>query len=469
VLTRDLGMVPGNRVLLRAANNPMMVAAYFAVIKAGGVVVATMPLLRAKELSYPLAKAKIALALCDARLADEMEKAKAQSGELRRVVYWGGMEPGSLEMLMAKPGYDTFAACDTASDDVCLIAFTSGTTGEPKGTMHFHRDMLAICDSYAKHVLRAEPADRFTGSPPLAFTFGLGGLVLFPLRIGASTVLLEKAGPDELLDAIARYKITIPFTAPTAYRAMLGKLKNFDISSLRKCVSAGETLPKATFDAWHAATGIKILDGIGATEMLHIFIGSPEHEVRAGSTGKPVPGYEARILDDEGHDAKPGIVGRLAVRGPTGCRYLADDRQKKYVQNGWNVTGDTYLMDADGYFWYQARSDDMIISAGYNIAGPEVESALLTHAAVAECGVVGCPDEERGQIVKAYVVLRAGIVGDATITRALQDHVKASVAPYKYPRAIEFVTELPKTQTGKLQRFELRKRAAERASRKLAS
>ena len=386
------------------------------------------------------------------------------------MVYWGGAGADALETLMNKTGYDKFTACDTAADDVCLIAFTSGTTGEPKGTMHFHRDMLAICDSYAKHVLRAEPADRFTGSPPLAFTFGLGGLVLFPLRIGASTVLLEKAGPDELLDAIARYKITIPFTAPTAYRAMLGKLKDHDVSSLRKCVSAGETLPKATFEAWHAATGIKILDGIGATEMLHIFIGSPEHEVRAGSTGKPVPGYEARILDDEGNDAKRGTVGRLAVRGPTGCRYLADDRQKKYVQGGWNVTGDTYLMDADGYFWYQARSDDMIISAGYNIAGPEVESALLTHAAVAECGVVGCPDEERGQIVKAYVVLRAGMTEDVAMTKALQDHVKAVVAPYKYPRAIEFVTELPKTQTGKLQRFELRRRAAEGASRnKLAS
>jgi 2-aminobenzoate-CoA ligase len=466
VLTRDLGLVPGNRVLLRGPNNPMMVAAYFAVIKAGGVVVATMPPLRSKELAYPLAKAKIALALCDSRLADEMEKAKAQSADLKQIVYWGN---AGLEPLMAKPGYENFTACDTASDDVCLIAFTSGTTGEPKGTMHFHRDMLAICDSYAKHVVRAEPSDRFTGSPPLAFTFGLGGLVLFPLRIGASTVLLEQAGPDQLLDAIQKYKITIPFTAPTAYRAMLGKLKDFDISSLRKCVSAGETLPKATFEAWHKATGIKILDGIGATEMLHIFIGSPEQEVRAGSTGKPVPGYEARILDDDGNVAKPGTVGRLAVRGPTGCRYLADPRQAKYVQNGWNVTGDTYLMDEDGYFWYQARSDDMIISAGYNIAGPEVEAALLTHASVAECGVVGCPDEERGQIVKAYVVLRAGVAGDAAMIKTLQDHVKATVAPYKYPRAVEFVTELPKTQTGKLQRFELRKMAASSASHKLAS
>jgi 2-aminobenzoate-CoA ligase len=468
VLTRDLGLVPGGRVLLRAPNNPMMVAAYFAVIKAGGVVVATMPLLRAKELSYPITKARIGLALCDARLADEMEKAKARCADLKRIVYWG-TESGELQGLMDKPGYENFSACDTAADDVCLIAFTSGTTGEPKGTMHFHRDMLAICDSYAKHVLRAEPTDRFTGSPPLAFTFGLGGLVLFPLRIGASTVLLEKAGPDDLLDAIAKYKITIPFTAPTAYRAMLGKLKDFDISSLRKCVSAGETLPKGTFDAWKAATGITILDGIGATEMLHIFIGSPEDKVRAGSTGKPVPGYEARILDDDGNVAKPGTVGRLAVRGPTGCRYLADERQKKYVQDGWNVTGDTYLMDSDGYFWYQARSDDMIISAGYNIAGPEVEAALLTHAAVAECGVVGCPDEERGQIVKAYVVLRAGMTGDAAMIKTLQDHVKATVAPYKYPRAIEFVTELPKTQTGKLQRFELRRMAAAGASQKLAS
>jgi 2-aminobenzoate-CoA ligase len=469
VLTRDLGLVPGNRVLLRAPNNPMMVAAYFAVIKAGGVVVATMPLLRAKELSYPLAKAKIAFALCDARLSDEMEKAKAQSSDLRSVVYWGGGEPNSLEALMQKPGYENFIACDTATDDVCLIAFTSGTTGEPKGTMHFHRDLLAICDSYGRYVLRAEPSDRFTGSPPLAFTFGLGGLVLFPLRIGASTVLLEKAGPDELLDAIGKYKITTAFTAPTAYRAMLGKVKDFDISSLRKCVSAGETLPKATFEAWREATGIKILDGIGATEMLHIFIGSPENEVRAGSTGKPVPGYDACILDDNDNVAKPGTVGRLAVRGPTGCRYLADERQRKYVHNGWNVTGDTYVMDADGYFWYQARSDDMIISAGYNIAGPEVEAALLTHAAVAECGVVGAPDEDRGQIVKAYVVLRPGHNGDAVLTKALQDYVKAAIAPYKYPRAIEYLSDLPKTQTGKLQRFELRKRAAASAGRKLAS
>jgi 2-aminobenzoate-CoA ligase len=469
VLTRDLGLVPGNRVLLRGPNSPMMVAAYFAVIKAGGVVVATMPLLRAKELCYPLAKARIALALCDARLSDEMEKAKAQSPELKRIVYWGGGGADALDTLMQKPGYERFAACDTATDDVCLIAFTSGTTGEPKGTVHFHRDMLATCDSYGRHVLRAEPSDRFTGSPPLAFTFGLGGLVLFPLRIGASTVLLEKAAPDDLLAAIARHKISVCFTAPTAYRAMLGKLSGHDISSLRKCVSAGETLPKATFEAWQAATGIKILDGIGATEMLHIFIGSPEEEVRAGSTGKPVPGYQACILDQAGRVAKPGTVGRLAVRGPTGCRYLADDRQMKYVQNGWNVTGDTYLMDADGYFWYQARSDDMIISAGYNIAGPEVEAALLTHEAVAECGVVGAPDEDRGQIVKAYVVLRAGMAGDATLTKLLQDHVKAVVAPYKYPRAVEYVAELPKTQTGKLQRFELRRRAAEGAARKLAS
>jgi 2-aminobenzoate-CoA ligase len=461
-LTRDLGLVPGNRVLIRSANTPMHVAAVFAVIKAGGVVISTMPMLRAKELSYPLAKAKVALALCDARLADEMEKAVASAPHPVRTVLWG--EGQELDALMAKPGYERFEAVDTASDDVCLIGFTSGTTGEPKGTMHFHRDMLAICDGYARNVLRALPTDRFIGSPPLAFTFGLGGLVLFPLRIGASAVLLEAAPPDKLLPAIAEHRATVCFTAPTAYRAMLAKLAEHDISSLRKCVSAGEALPLPVFEAWLAATGLKLMDGIGATEMLHIFIGSPEEEIRPGSTGRPVPGYEAAVLDDDGKPVADGVVGRLAVRGPTGCRYLADERQKKYVRNGWNITGDSYLRDADGYYWYQARSDDMIVSAGYNIAGPEVESCLLAHPAVAECGVVGQPDADRGMIVKAYVVLKPGQGGDAGLAKALQDYVKAEIAPYKYPRAVAFVSALPRTNTGKLQRFELRRMAAEEAA-----
>ncbi|TMJ29189.1 MAG: benzoate-CoA ligase family protein [Alphaproteobacteria bacterium] len=468
VLTRELGIVPGNRVLLRGPNSPMMVAAYLAVIKAGAVAVATMPLLRAKEIAYPLRKAKVALALCDARLADEMEKAQAFAPDLARIVYWGA-STDELNQLMAKRGYETFAACETANDDVCLIAFTSGTTGEPKGTMHFHRDILATCDSYGRHVLRAQASDRFIGSPPLAFTFGLGGLVLFPLRVGASTVLLERAAPDDLLAGIGQFGGSVVFTAPTAYRAMLGKLGQHDISTLRKCVSAGEALPKATFDAWLEATGIKIMDGIGATEMLHIFIGSPEAQVRPGTTGKPVPGYEARVVDENGAPVPPNTLGRLAVRGPTGCRYLADKRQLQYVQNGWNMTGDTYLQDADGYFRYQARSDDMIVSAGYNIAGPEVEAALLAHPAVAECGVVGAPHEERGQIVKAYIVLRPGFAGDQSLTKVLQEHVKAAIAPYKYPRAIDYVTALPRTQTGKLQRFELRRMASEAPSHKLAS
>jgi 2-aminobenzoate-CoA ligase len=460
VLVGQLGFVPGNRVLLRSANNPMMVALYLAVLKAGGVVVATMPLLRAREIAYPIAKARIAFAFCDHRLAEEMERARALAPELRRVVYWGSGAPDALEALLAEASSE-FAAVDTAADDVCLIGFTSGTTGEPKGTMHFHRDMLAVCDSYARNVLRAEASDRFIGSPPLAFTFGLGGIVLFPLRIGASTVLLERAGPDDLLAAIARHRATVCFTAPTAYRAMLAKLKDHDVACLRKCVSAGEPLPKATFEAWLSATGIKLMDGIGATEMLHIFIAAREDEIRPGATGKPVPGYEARIIDDEGRDLPPGSVGRLAVRGPTGCRYLADERQRKYVRNGWNVTGDTYLMDEGGYFWYQARSDDMIVSSGYNIAGPEVEAALLAHPAVAECGVVGAPDEERGMIVKAYVVLHPGQDASGELVKTLQDHVKNEIAPYKYPRAIEFVTSLPRTQTGKLQRFELRRIAAQ--------
>jgi 2-aminobenzoate-CoA ligase len=454
VLVGQLGLVTGGRVLLRSANNPMMVATYLAVLKAGGIVVATMPLLRAKELAYPIQKAKVALALCDGKLSDEMEKAKAAAPELKCIVYWGLNEPGSLEQLMADASPE-FAAVDTASDDICLIAFTSGTTGDPKGTMHFHRDMLAVCDGYARNVLQASSQDRFIGSAPLAFTFGFGG-VLFPMHIGASFVVLEKAGPDDLPPAIEHYKATVCFTAPTSYRAMAGKIGKHDISSLRKCVSAGETLPKGTFDAWLKATGIKLMDGIGATEMLHIFISAIEDDIRPGATGKPVPGYEAKIIDDDGHDVPAGTMGRLAVRGPTGCRYLADERQRKYVQNGWNVTGDTYVMDEDGYFWYQSRSDDMIVSAGYNIAGPDVEAALLTHPAVAECGVVAAPDEARGMIVKAYVVLTSGVSGDAALTTDLQDHVKREIAPYKYPRAIEFVASLPKTETGKLKRFSLR-------------
>jgi len=468
-LTRDLGVVPGNRVLLRGPNSPMMVAAYFAVIKAGGVVVATMPLLRAKEIAFPITKAEIRLALCAVRLADEMEKTRPLAPVLQRVVYWGSGTTDSLETLMAKPGYERFEACDTASDDVCLIAFTSGTTGVPKGTMHFHRDMLAICDTFGKYVLRANRDDRFIGSPPIAFTFGLGGLVLFPLRVGAAAILLEKASPDDLLPAFAKLRATVCFTAPTAYRYMLGKLSNYDLSSLRKCVSAGETLPAATFEAWRAATGIRIIDGLGSTEMLHVFVGSREEEMRAGATGKPVPGYEARVVDENGREVPSGTPGRLAVRGPTGCRYLGDKRQLEYVQQGWNITGDTYIEDAEGYFRYQARSDDMIISAGYNIAGPEVETVLLAHPAVAECGVVGQPDDERGQIVKAYVILRQGFAADLAMTHALQEHVKATVAPFKYPRAIEYVTSLPRTETGKLQRFELRRRAVENVASKLAS
>lgn len=456
VLTRDLGLVPGNRVLLRAPNTPMMVAAYLAVLKAGGVAVATMPMLRAGELTYPIRKARIALALCDHRLSADLVAAQAQAPMLARIVTWGGGGPDSLESLMAQDGYEAFSPADTSRDDVCLIGFTSGTTGEPKGTMHFHQDLLAICDCYGARVLKASPEDRFIGSPPVAFTFGLGGLVLFPMRIGAAMILPERAGPADLIDAIERHEASVVFTAPTAYRAMLDRLDGREISSLRICVSAGEALPKATFDAWQARTGLPLMDGIGATEMLHIFIGAPREAIRPGSTGLPVPGYEAKIIDEAGEEVPDGTPGRLAVRGPTGCRYLADARQAKYVVAGWNVTGDTYLRDAEGYFWYQARSDDMIVSAGYNIAGPEVEACLLMHESVAECGVVAAPCPERGQIAKAYVVLRDGVIGDAALAKALQDHVKAAIAPYKYPRAIAFVQTLPKTPTGKLQRFALR-------------
>ncbi|MBB5693385.1 benzoate-CoA ligase family protein [Muricoccus pecuniae] len=455
VLTRELGMVPGNRVMLRSANNAWMTATYLAVLKAGGVVVATMPLLRAKELGQMLEKARVSHALCDAKLREEMDKAAAASGHLRHLAFWGD---GDLESRCAAQPAE-FTACDTAADDVCLIGFTSGTTGLPKGTMHFHRDMLAICDGYSRHVLRPGPDDRFIGSAPLAFTFGLGGLVLFPFRVGATGILLEKAGPDELLSAIEKYRATITFTAPTAYRVMAGKAEGFDLSSLRKCVSAGETLPRAIFDAWERATGIRLMDGIGGTEMLHIFIAAPEDSLRPGCTGLPVPGYQARVVNADGREVPRGTPGWLAVRGPIGCRYLDDPRQADYVRGGWNITGDVYIQDEDGYFRYQGRGDDMIVAAGYNIAGPEVEGALLTHPAVRECGVVGAPDGKGGMLVKAYVALRPGHEPGEALAKALQEHVKAEIAPYKYPRVIEFLEALPRTESGKLQRFALRRMA----------
>jgi 2-aminobenzoate-CoA ligase len=461
VLTEDFKLETGNRVLLHGFNNPMMVACWFGIVKAGGIVVATMPLLRAKELTEVVTKAEISHALVDSRLNLELENALPNGPSLTVVCQFGNTDPDGLETRMAsKPS--GFQNADTHRDDVALIAFTSGTTGKPKGCVHFHRDVLAICDTFAKHTLKADPDDVFTGSPPLAFTFGLGGIVLFPMRIGASSVLLEKAAPELLLPAIAEFGISVVFTAPTSYRAMAGMAHDHDLSSLRKCVSAGESLPAATRTLWREASGIELIDGIGATEMLHIFISADESHAKAGATGKSVPGFTACVMDDDGNVLPTGQVGRLAVKGPTGCRYLADDRQRSYVQNGWNLTGDAYLIDQDGYFVYQARTDDMIISSGYNIAGPEVEGALLQHASVAECAVIGAPDASRGQIVLAVVVLRAGVEASSELVRELQDFVKRNIAPYKYPRAIEFREALPKTQTGKLQRFRLRQEALER-------
>jgi 2-aminobenzoate-CoA ligase len=461
VLSEDLALVPGNRVLLRAANGAMLAAGWLAVVKAGGIAVTTMPLLRAGELATVIDKAEVGLALCDERLGEELTAAQAQAATLERIVPFGG--PSELERLMAdKP--TSFEAADTAAEDTCLIAFTSGTTGGPKGTMHFHRDVLAICDSFARAVLKPRADDLFCGSPPLAFTYGLGGLLLFPLRVGAATLLLEQTAPEQLLESIARFGASVLFTAPTGYRAMLDKLADHDIGSLRRCVSAGETLPKPTFEAWRAATGHAIIDGIGSTELLHIFISASDAAIRAGATGLPVPGYAARVIDEAGQPVPPGTVGRLAVRGPTGCRYLGGDRQTSYVADGWNLTGDAYRMDEDGYFWFQARTDDMIISAGYNIAGPEVEDALLAHTAVRECAVVAAPDRLRGNIVKAFVALRPDVPGNDALIEELQGFVKQRIAPYKYPRAIEFIEALPKTATGKVQRFKLRQMAAARAA-----
>jgi 2-aminobenzoate-CoA ligase len=457
-LVEDYGVKPGNRILIRSANNPAMVACWLAATKAGAVVVNTMPMLRALELTKIVDKAEVSLALCDTRLMDELVLCAKDSRYLKTVIGFDGTANHDAELdriALSKPV--RFSAPETGCDDVALLGFTSGTTGEPKATMHFHRDLLIIADGYAREVLQVTPDDVFVGSPPLAFTFGLGGLAIFPLRFGAAATLLENASPANMIEIIQTYQATISITAPTAYRAMLRAMdEGADLSSLRAAVSAGETLPGPVFEEWVRRTGKPILDGIGTTEMLHIFITNRFGDANPGTTGRPVSGYEARIVGDDMQELGRGEVGRLAVRGPTGCRYLADERQKSYVRDGWNITGDTFMQDEAGYFHFMARSDDMIISAGYNIAGPEVEAALLTCPDVVECAVIGAPDTERGQVVQAHIVLAEGVEPDDATQLRLQDYVKATIAPYKYPRSVKFVEALPKTQTGKIQRFRLR-------------
>jgi 2-aminobenzoate-CoA ligase len=458
VLVEDCGVKPGNRVLIRSANNPAMVACWLAATKAGAVVVNTMPMLRAGELTQIVDKAEIALALCDTRITEELRACAQTSRFLKRVVGFDGTANHDAELDRAALDKSVrFEPVRTGRDDVALLGFTSGTTGLPKATMHFHRDLLIIADGYAKEVLGVTENDIFVGSPPLAFTFGLGGLAIFPLRFGAAAALLENASPPNMVDIIQTYRATISFTVPTAYRAMLQAMeRGADLSSLRIAVSAGETLPAPVFEAWTQKTGKPILDGIGATEMLHIFISNRLDDRAPATTGKPVTGYQAQIVDDAMNPLPRGSVGRLAVRGPTGCRYLADPRQSAYVRAGWNLTGDSFIEDEAGYFHFAARSDDMIVSAGYNIAGPEVEAALLSHADVRECAVIGTPDENRGQIVEAHIVLAEGVAPDDATRLRLQDHVKATIAPYKYPRSVKFRVSLPKTATGKIQRFRLR-------------
>ncbi|PCI33608.1 MAG: 2-aminobenzoate-CoA ligase [Alphaproteobacteria bacterium] len=458
VLVDDMGLKSGNRVLLRSANNPMMVACWFAVLKAGGIAVSTMPLLRARDLIPVITKAEVAFALCDGRLKAELEKAQTSAPVLTTILTYND-ERAELESRMAdKPV--TFTAVDTSAKDIALIAFTSGTTGNPKGTMHYHQDIMSMCHCVGDKLLGINQDDVIIGSPPLAFTFGLGALVAFPFHAGATSVLLEVGSPDIYLDALVRFQATWSFTAPTAYRAMLGKVADYDLSCLRACVSAGEHLPLPTFHAWEQATGIRMIDGIGATEMIHIFLSATGDDIRPGATGKPITGYQACILGPDDQPLPAGTVGRLAIKGPTGCKYLADDRQATYVRDGWNVTGDAYRMDEEGYYWFQARDDDMIVSSGYNIGGPEVEEALMDHAAVAECAVVASPDEARGQIVKAFIVLADDFTASEALTTELQKFIKSTLAPYKYPRAIEYRDSLPKTETGKIQRFVLRQQEA---------
>lgn len=460
LLVEEEKLVPGNRVFLRGPNSAMLFACWLGVLKAGGVVVATMPMLRPAEIATILERAQVSHAIVDSRYIGDFRQGAEQAGTVRSLLrYDGDYGKGELETRLATVA-SGFAAADTHRDDVALIAFTSGTTGRPKGCVHYHRDILAPADAFSARLLKPRPGDLWACSAPIAFTFGLGMLLIFPFRSRGTAVTVEQPSPKTLLDAIERFGVTTLATAPTAYKAMLGMLAGRNISTLRTCVSAGEHLPAATWAAWKEATGISIVDGIGATEMMHIFISASGEDIRPGATGRPVPGYRACLLDESGAPAD-GDTGRLAIKGPTGCRYFDDVRQHDYVVNGWNVTGDTYRRDSDGYYWYIARSDDMIVSSGYNIAAPEVENALLSHPAVEECAVIGVPCEERGQKVKAFVVAASDHEPGIDLALALQKHVKAMIAPYKYPREIEFVASLPKTSTGKLQRYSLRAEAAE--------
>jgi 2-aminobenzoate-CoA ligase len=456
VLTQDLQLVPGNRVLLRGGNTIGMALAWLGVVKAGLVAVATMPLLRAKELGEIITKSQATVALCDVSLLAELQIAQGLNPTLSTIVPFNLNEPGSLALRAASQD-GRFAPCPTSADDIAMMAFTSGTTGTPKAAVHTHRDVLAACEAWPRHVLRATHEDIVMGSPPLAFTFGLGGMLIFPMWAGASVYYPGIAyTPDAMVKLINEVGATICYTAPTFYRQMAPFAKQHGVPTLRTCVSAGEGLPDATRQLWKEATGIEMTDGIGATEMFHIFISSAGSDVRRGAVGKVVPGYTAKVVDDDGHEVPRGTVGKLAVIGPTGCKYLSDARQANYVKGGWNYPGDAFMQDADGYFFFQSRADDMIITSGYNVGGPEVEDALLKHPAVAECGVIGVPDNERGMVVKAFVVLKPGHARGQATEKLLQDHVKATLAPFKYPRQIEFVSSLPRTETGKLQRFKLR-------------
>lgn len=454
VLTEDYGLRPGNRVLLRSPNHAWTVACWLGVLKAGGIVVTTMVAWQEREVRAVVEQVRPSVALIDHRAVDGI--AHVLDGVPIGVI--GGDRDSLLTACAAKSGQ--FTAVDTAADDVALLGATSGTTGVPKVTMHFHRDILANADTFAAHTLQLAPDDVSAGTAPLAFTFGLGGLVVFPLRSGGSAVLVEKASPVQLAELIAEHGITVFYTAPTGYRAILKEGHGPALSRLRVAVSAGEHLPAETFAAVEEATGIRLVNGIGSTEMLHVFISAAGDDIRPGATGRPVPGYRATILDDDGNELPPGEVGRLAVIGPTGCRYLNDERQANYVVDGWNVTGDAYVMDADGYFTFQSRTDNLIVASGYNIAATEVEEVVVTHPDVLECAVIGRPDPEKGTIVNAFVVLRDGVDPGPETADAIRAHVRSRLAIYKCPRRIDVVTALPRNPSGKVQHFVLRERAA---------
>ncbi len=466
-----LDVKPYDRVMLRLPNIPEFIVSSLAVQKLGAVSVPTFTLLKAKELSYIASDCEAKVLITTPSLLEDVEKAKGELKTIRHIVL-ADAKPSEVEAPYIAFDYlmDDFKEATglepvrVDQDEVTLLLYTSGTTGPPKGCIHTHRHYLAVADCYAKNVLQAREDDVWGGPPTMAFAYGHTGLICNPLRHGATTSLVGSGRfePASMFQLIEKHGISVFYGVPTAYRTMVA-LKHergkYDFSSLRVCVTAGEPCPPSLYYTIKEFFGCEVLEHMGCTELFNGFISTRFGQVKPGSMGLAVPGYDVRILGDDGNEVKTGEVGHLAVAGPIGIRYWKlPEKQAESVRNGWNHTGDMAYKDEEGFFWFASRSDDIIKTAAYRVSPHEVEEALIKHGAVAEAGVIGVPDLERGQIIKAFIVLKPDHKPSSRLEEELRVFVKDQIAPYKAPKEVEFVKELPKTETGKIRRAELKRK-----------